>query len=36
VHPSSLLRIDDADERKLAKAEFERDLAEAWTLVERG
>ncbi len=36
VHPSSLLRIDDADERNLAKAEFERDLAEAWTLVERG
>ena len=36
VHPSSLLRIDDADERNLAKAEFERDLAEAWALVERG
>jgi uracil-DNA glycosylase family protein len=29
VHPSSLLRIDDADERRLARAEFERDLAEA-------
>jgi DNA polymerase len=30
VHPSSLLRIDDADERRLARAEFERDLAGAW------
>jgi len=36
VHPSSLLRIDESDERKLAKAEFERDLAEAWALLERG
>ena len=36
VHPSSLLRIVDADERKLANAEFERDLAKAWTLVGRG
>jgi len=33
VHPSSLLRIDEADERKLANAEFERDLAKSWTLV---
>jgi uracil-DNA glycosylase len=32
VHPSSLLRIDDAEERKLARAEFERDLAAAWDL----
>jgi uracil-DNA glycosylase len=32
VHPSSLLRIDDADARKLAKAEFERDLVAAWDL----
>jgi uracil-DNA glycosylase len=30
VHPSSLIRIDDPDERKLARAEFERDLARAW------
>jgi DNA polymerase len=30
VHPSSLLRIDDADERRIARAEFERDLAGAW------
>jgi uracil-DNA glycosylase family protein len=29
VHPSSLLRIDDAPERALATAEFTRDLAEA-------
>jgi uracil-DNA glycosylase len=35
VHPSSLLRIDDADERRLARAEFERDLAAAWGLRER-
>jgi uracil-DNA glycosylase len=34
VHPSSLLRIDDADERKLARAEFERDLAAAWKLLD--
>ena len=34
VHPSSLLRIDDADERRLARAEFERDLAAAWALLE--
>ncbi len=27
VHPSSLLRIDDAEERELAHAEFVRDLA---------
>jgi uracil-DNA glycosylase family protein len=36
VHPSSLLRIDDADERKLARAEFERDLARAWERLDRG
>ena len=30
VHPSSLLRIDDADERRLAQVELERDLANAW------
>lgn len=29
IHPSSLLRITDASERKLARAEFVRDLAEA-------
>jgi uracil-DNA glycosylase len=34
VHPSSLLRIDVADERRLARAEFERDLAAAWALLE--
>jgi hypothetical protein len=27
-----LLRIDDAEERKLARAEFERDLTAAWDL----
>jgi hypothetical protein len=36
VHPSALLRIDDADERKLARAEFERDLAAAWGLLDGG
>jgi uracil-DNA glycosylase len=36
VHPSSLLRIDDADERKLARAEFARDLAYAWDLLDGG
>jgi uracil-DNA glycosylase len=36
VHPSSLLRIGDADERKLARAEFERDLAGAWALLDGG
>jgi DNA polymerase len=30
IHPSALLRIDDADEKRLARAEFERDLAAAW------
>jgi uracil-DNA glycosylase len=30
IHPSSLLRIDDSDERQLAHAEFERDLARAF------
>jgi DNA polymerase len=30
IHPSSLLRIDDPDERRLAHAEFERDLARAF------
>jgi uracil-DNA glycosylase len=35
VHPSSLLRIDDTEERKLARAEFERDLAAAWRLLRR-
>jgi uracil-DNA glycosylase family protein len=34
VHPSSLLRIDDADERTLARAEFARDLAAAWELLD--
>jgi DNA polymerase len=36
VHPSSLLRIDDADERKLARVEFERDLAGARALLDAG
>ena len=35
VHPSSLLRVDDPDERRLARAEFERDLAAAWDLRDR-
>ena len=35
IHPSSLLRIDDADERRLARAEFERDLAAAWDRLDR-
>jgi DNA polymerase len=30
IHPSSLLRIDDPEERRLAHAEFERDLARAF------
>jgi DNA polymerase len=30
IHPSALLRIDDAEEKRLARAEFERDLARAW------
>jgi len=30
IHPSSLLRIDDAGERHFAHAEFERDLAAAY------
>jgi uracil-DNA glycosylase len=29
VHPSSILRIDDSDERRLARAELARDLAGA-------
>jgi uracil-DNA glycosylase len=29
IHPSSLLRMDDPEERKLGRAEFVRDLAEA-------
>ena len=33
VHPSSLLRISDSDERRLARAEFERDLAAAWRML---
>ena len=33
VHPSSLLRIDDPGERKLARAEFARDLAAAWAML---
>lgn len=36
VHPSSLLRIDDADEKKLARAEFERDLAQAYARLDGG
>jgi uracil-DNA glycosylase len=36
VHPSSLLRIDDAEERRLARVEFERDLATAWERLGRG
>jgi uracil-DNA glycosylase len=36
VHPSSLLRIDDPDERNLARAEFARDLAGAWRFLDRG
>lgn len=35
VHPSSLLRLRDRDERRLARAEFERDLAEAYGWIER-
>ena len=35
VHPSSLLRIDEAEERRLARADFERDLAGAWRLAGR-
>jgi uracil-DNA glycosylase len=30
IHPSSLLRIDDPDERRLAHAQFERDLARSY------
>jgi DNA polymerase len=30
IHPSALLRIDDPEEKRLARAEFERDLAFAW------
>jgi uracil-DNA glycosylase len=30
IHPSALLRIDDPSEKKLAHAEFERDLAQAY------
>ena len=34
IHPSSLLRIDDPEERRLGRAEFVRDLAEAAARVE--
>jgi DNA polymerase len=34
IHPSALLRMDDADERRHAHAEFERDLAEAYGRME--
>ena len=33
IHPSALLRIDDGEERRLAHAEFERDLARAFERV---
>jgi DNA polymerase len=33
IHPSALLRIDDGEERGLAHAEFERDLAKAFERV---
>lgn len=35
VHPSSLLRLRDSDERALARAELERDLATAAAWLER-
>jgi uracil-DNA glycosylase len=36
VHPSSLFRIDDPEERRLAHAEFERDLAAGWARLDGG
>ena len=35
IHPSALLRIDDGEERRLALAEFERDLATAYEHLDR-
>ena len=35
VHPSSLLRIREDEERRFARAEFERDVATAYSWLER-
>jgi uracil-DNA glycosylase len=34
THPAALLRIDDEDERRLARSEFERDLVAGWSMLE--